>query len=63
MSKMGDLQLDIFDEIVRGQLSFQEIATKYDVPLHWVDESWKMVQGFDNYDSYDNYEEDYSYDN
>lgn len=59
MSKMAELQLDLFDEIARGQLSFQEIATKYNVPLSWVDESCKMMQGFDNYD---NYEEDYSYD-
>jgi hypothetical protein len=60
MSNMANLQLDIFDEVARGQLSFQEIATKYDVPLSWVDESCKMMQGFDNHDSY---EEDCSYDN
>lgn len=37
MSKMSELHLDITKEIVLGQLSFREIAEKYEVPFHWVD--------------------------
>ncbi len=38
MSRMSELMLDISDEIERGELSFAEIANKFDVPLSWVDE-------------------------
>ena len=38
MSRMSELMLDISDEIERGELSFVEIANKFDVPLSWVDE-------------------------
>ena len=34
---MRDLIIDIQEEIERGQLSFQEIARKFNVPLNWVD--------------------------
>ena len=38
MSKMSDLHLSLVQEILRGELSFREIATKYEVPFSWVDE-------------------------
>jgi hypothetical protein len=34
---MSELHFDITKEIVLGQLSFREIAEKYEVPFHWVD--------------------------
>jgi hypothetical protein len=37
MSKMSQLVLDIQQEIERGELSFREIALKYEVPFDWVD--------------------------
>ena len=37
MSKMSELHFDITKEIVLGQLSFREIAEKFEVPFHWVD--------------------------
>jgi len=37
MSKMSELHLDITKEIVLGQLSFREIAEKFEVPFSWVD--------------------------
>ena len=39
MSKMGNLMIDIQDEIERGELSFQQIADRFEVPLSWVDEA------------------------
>ena len=48
MSKMANLILDIQDDIAEGLLSFQEIATKYQVPLSWVDEAWTELT--DRYD-------------
>lgn len=43
MGKMKDLALDIQEEILHGFLSFQEIATKYHVPVSWVDEVAKEL--------------------
>ena len=48
MSRMSQLVLDIQDDIAAGLLSFQEIATKYQVPLSWVDEVWTELT--DQYD-------------
>ena len=36
MSKMSDLHLSISQDIEAGNLSFAEIAQKYNVPFHWV---------------------------
>ena len=36
MSKMGDLLIAIQEAIEAGELTFQEIAAQYDVPLDWV---------------------------
>ena len=36
MSKMSSLALDIQEAIEAGELTFAEIAAKYNVPLDWV---------------------------
>lgn len=36
MSRMSDLHLSISDDIEAGNLSFAEIAEKYNVPFDWV---------------------------
>ena len=36
MSKMSDLHLSISQDIEAGNLSFAEIAQKYNVPFDWV---------------------------
>jgi hypothetical protein len=37
MSKMAELHFSLVEEIVRGELSFRDIASKYGVPFSWVD--------------------------
>ena len=37
MSKVAQLVFDIQDEIEKGELSFSQIAQKFEVPLSWVD--------------------------
>ena len=37
MSKMGDLMISLQDAIEAGELTFEEIAAEYDVPLEWVE--------------------------
>ena len=58
---MGYLLLDVQDDISMGVLSFNAIAKKYGVPLHWVEQVWDnlceqelasdphVVQGFNEY--------------
>ena len=36
MSKMSSLALDIQEAIEAGELTFAEIAAKYEVPIDWV---------------------------
>ena len=38
MSRMSELHLDLQKELARGELSFYEIAEKYEIPVHWVEE-------------------------
>lgn len=38
MSRMSDLIIEIQEAVKKGELSFAEIATRYDVPVSWVDE-------------------------
>ena len=61
MSKMGDLMIDIQEDISLGVLSFKQIAEKHNVPTSWVDAAWEALceqelledqhfnEGFDNY--------------
>jgi antitoxin component of RelBE/YafQ-DinJ toxin-antitoxin module len=37
MSRMSDLQLSILEDIEAGELTFEQIAAKYEVPLDWVE--------------------------
>ena len=37
MSKVSNLFIDLEMEIESGELSFAEIAAKYEVPLDWVE--------------------------
>ena len=58
---MGYLLLDVQDDISIGVLSFNAIAKKYGIPLHWVEQVWDnlceqelasdphVVQGFNEY--------------
>ena len=48
MSKMSNLMIAIQEDLSAGRLSFVEIATKYDIPLSWVDAAAEEVA-----DSYD----------
>lgn len=36
MSRMSDLAIDIQCDLEDGELSFAEIAAKYEVPVTWV---------------------------
>lgn len=36
MSKMKDVMIDLQEAVMRGNLSFSEIASLYGVPLNWV---------------------------
>jgi predicted XRE-type DNA-binding protein len=38
MSNMSNLMICIQEEIERGELSFRQIAEKFEVPVSWVDE-------------------------
>lgn len=40
MSRMGDLMIDIQNDLNEGNLSFAEIAAKHNVPVSWIDETW-----------------------
>jgi hypothetical protein len=35
-SVMSDLLIDIQDDVERGELTYQQIAEKYNIPLDWV---------------------------
>lgn len=33
---LSDLMIDIQDDIEQGELTYQQIASKYNVPIDWV---------------------------
>ena len=37
MSGMSNLMISIQEDIEAGELSFKQIAAKYDIPLDWVE--------------------------
>lgn len=39
MSRMSELMIDIADELEKGELSFAQIAEKFEVPVEWVIEA------------------------
>ena len=43
MSKVSNLFIDLEMEIECGELSFAEIAAKYEVPRSWVDEVARQI--------------------
>lgn len=43
MSRMADIIIDIQDELSIGELSFAEVARKYEVPVSWVYEAARMM--------------------
>lgn len=43
MSAMSDLVCQLQNEILRGELSFAEIARAFDVPVRWVDWAAEML--------------------
>ena len=51
MSAFKDIIIDIEDEIRAGDLSYAEIAVRYDVPLETVEEI--LQEMIDNEDEYD----------
>lgn len=56
MSAIKDVVYDIQEEIRRGDLSFQEIADRYDVPLFTVQDIFDYMADMEQ-DPYD-YEDD-----
>lgn len=50
MSAMNSLVFQIQNEILRGELSFAEIARAFSVPMSWVDEACQDLaeQSFDD---------------
>lgn len=44
MSTMSNLMLEIQEVIEEGELSFRQIAEKFDVPVGWVDEAARELQ-------------------
>lgn len=45
MSQMSNLALSIEEDILAGELTFAEIATKYEVPVSWVAEVYcEMIE-------------------
>jgi hypothetical protein len=45
MSQMSNLALSIEEDILAGELTFAEIATKHEVPVSWVAEVYcEMIE-------------------
>jgi hypothetical protein len=60
MSGMSNLVIDIQNDIGAGLLTFQAIASKYEVPTSWVNEvSLEMVRNADEYVVENDYFDDY----
>lgn len=59
MSKMANLMIDIQDEIELGELTFRQIADKFEVPLSWVDEAAReLADSYSDEDSWDSVDAD-----
>lgn len=51
MSRVKDVVFDIQDEIRSGELSYAEIAVRYDVPLETVEDILNdMIEAEEDYD-------------
>lgn len=43
MAKMKDIMIVLQEEINKGELTLEQIAVKYDVPMDWVDTAFGEV--------------------
>ena len=52
MSKIKDVMVELQNEIYRAELTLEQIAVKYDVPMDWVDTAFAEVleQAYEDYD-------------
>ena len=50
MSRMSELALDIQEAIEAGELTFAEIAAKYEVPIDWVECIFEQLDQEPEYD-------------
>ena len=64
MGALKDIVYDIQDEIRSGELSYQEIAVRYDVPLETVEDILNdMIEDEEEYDGQPTEQEEwYSFD-
>ena len=44
MSAMSQLVYDVQQEVEKGDLSFQDIAYKYNIPVAWVQDIAELLQ-------------------
>lgn len=52
---LSDLMIDIQDDIEQGELTYQQIASKYNVPIDWVRSA--AVDYVDQMNQYDDAQE------
>ena len=43
MSKIGDLMISLQEAIEAGDMTFDQIAAYYEVPLSWVEEAYEQL--------------------
>jgi len=43
MAKMKDVMVELQNEIYKGELTLEQIAVKYNVPMDWVDTAFGEV--------------------
>ncbi|NDA56977.1 MAG: hypothetical protein EBX61_11990, partial [Betaproteobacteria bacterium] len=52
MARLKDIMVELQNEIYRAELTLEQIAVKYDVPMDWVDTAFAEVleQEYADYD-------------
>ncbi|NBQ80354.1 MAG: hypothetical protein EBT99_17430 [Betaproteobacteria bacterium] len=52
MARLKDVMVELQNEIYRAELTLEQIAVKYDVPMDWVDTAFAEVleQAYEDYD-------------
>jgi len=43
MARLKNIMIDLQNEIYRAELTLEQIAVKYDVPMDWVDTAFAEV--------------------
>jgi len=43
MARLKDIMVELQNEIYRAELTLEQIAVKYDVPMDWVDTAFAEV--------------------